>query len=352
LSPSTRLIAKDGRSSATATARIGVVLVNWNTPDLTCACIAALEKSELKPDCIVVVDNASLDQSADTIAEKYPAVQVIKNKENLGFAGGNNVGVRALLKAGCEYVWILNNDTVPAPDCLKHLLGELLDDISVGATTAKILRESPPECLWYAGAEVSRWSMTARHRGEGEIDDGRYDQCQDVEFMSGCCMLVRGAVLRRIGLFDELFFAYSEDFDWCLRATATGIRLRYVPTALITHRVSASMDRISRKNGHGSTSPFVVYVSARNRFFVIRKHARGLKKLVALSTWLVRLACHGAALVLLGRWEKVGALLRGVREGLRRNITESSQTDVQAGMLVPNVARGLPPGKAETGSAK
>ena len=192
---------------------------------------------------------------------------------------------------------------------------------------------------------MNHWSMTGRNRAEGKIDDGRYDQAQDVEFVSGCCMLIRAAVLRRIGLFDELFFMYSEDFDWCLRAAAAGIRLRYIPTALITHRVSATMDKISRKRGHGTTSAFVVYVSARNRFFVIRKNARGLKKIAAIVIWLARLGYYCAAVVLLGRWEKVGALLRGVRDGLGRSVTGSLETSALRPRLRTTV--GLEPAAIE-----
>lgn len=302
----------------TQQARVGVALLNWNGGEFTIPCVESLIASELKPWRIVVADNASTDGSADAVASAFPDVPVIRNDRNLGFAGGTNVAVKALLADGADLVWILNNDTVVDPRCLGELVEEMGRDDGVAAVSAKIHYEQPRDVIWYAGATWSRWTFAAPHRGEREVDRGQFDQTEDVGFVSGCCMLVRATALRKVGLLDEAYVAYYEDADWCLRALHAGYRLRYVPSALLWHKVSASIRKNTLGQSGGFSSPFAYYLSTRNRIYVLRAHAgRPVPYLTALGALLVRCLYLSAGFLVLRRFDKLRAMWRGARDGFR-----------------------------------
>ncbi|TAN40747.1 MAG: glycosyltransferase family 2 protein [Nitrospirae bacterium] len=297
--------------------KTGVVLVNWNGVELTVPCIASLLEGTVRPDQIVVVDNASEDGSADLIARQFPEVELIRNKENLGFTGANNIGISSLMASGCGYIWILNNDTTVDDRCLEVLKGHLDAHPEVAACSGKILHDEPRNLVWYAGATYNPWTVRTRHRGHGEQDTGQYESIEKVPFISGCCMFVRSEAITNVGPFDDHFFAYDEDSDWCLRAAKAGLRLEYLPGAVIRHKVSASVAKLKKQEYGGDTSLFAVYVTSRNRLFLIRKHAAGLlHACTAFSVFFLWALYYGAALMLLGRIKKFKALAMSVYDGI------------------------------------
>jgi len=303
--------------SAKATATVGVVLVNWNGAQHTIPCIESLLAGSVTPDRIVVVDNASKDGSADRIAERFPDITLVRNSENLGFTGANNVGIRRLMSLGCDYLWILNNDTTVGTHCLSELKNHLGDHVGVSACSGKITYAEPQDLIWYAGATYDPWTVRSRHRGEGEKDVGQYEDIVEVPFLSGCCMFVRREAMERIGVFDDRFFAYYEDTDWCRRAIEANQRLHYVPTAIIRHKVSATIRSLKAARTAGTTSPFGTYIMNRNRLFVIRKHAaRAVQLVTALLMYSLWICYYATALVLLGRPEKFRALILSVYDGM------------------------------------
>lgn len=296
--------------------RIGVVLINWDGEEFTIPCIKSLMASTVLPWKIIVVDNASTDGSPEHIAARFPDVDLIRNDTNLGFTGGNNVGIRSVLNSA-EYIWLLNNDTVVQPTCLERLLGEMEKDRSIASVTGKILYPPPDKRIWYAGAKFHYWRLSARHRGAGEDDVGQYDRSEDVPFISGCCMMMKKEAFETVGLFDDTFFAYSEDLDWCLRARRLGLRLRYVPGAILYHRVSASLHKHRGKISGGTTSPFGVYITNRNRLYIIRKHASNpMQWFSAMISHMLWCGYYGVILFIIGRWDKLFALIRSIRDGL------------------------------------
>jgi GT2 family glycosyltransferase len=300
------------------TADVGAVLVNWNGGELTARCLASLMAGGVVPDRVIVVDNGSQDGSPDLLAARFPFVEMVRNERNLGFAAGTNIGIRRALDAGCELVWVLNNDTRVAPTCLEALMASLARDGSVAAVSGKILLEDPPTVLWYAGATWRRWRLAAPHRGQGQRDAGQFDEEVDVGFLSGCCMLVRAQALESVGLFDERFFAYYEDADWCLRALEHGLCLRYVPAAVLWHTFSASIRTNTLRRGEGRTSALNYYLVMRNRLLILRKHGRGVARWAAtLGALGLEVMWLSAALVLLRRWRKLAAVWRGLADGLR-----------------------------------
>jgi GT2 family glycosyltransferase len=301
--------------------RVGVVLLNWNGYEFTSACIESLLASAFRPAQIMVFDNASTDDSPDRIMQSFPEVCVVRSDTNLGFTGGNNRGIQRLLATDTDLIWILNNDTVVDGRCLEILVAEMQRESDIAVATGKILFEAPPDMIWYAGANWRYWSLSAPHIGQLESDRGQYDRAADVGFVSGCCMLVRRSAFETVGLFDERFFAYSEDADWCLRARQAGLRLRYVPQAVLWHKVSASLRKNTLGTSAGKTSPYSYYLTTRNRLFIIRQYAdRPWEWLTALVCLLGNCFYLSAGFIALRRWRKLSSLWRGVYDGFTQNL--------------------------------
>ena len=217
-----------------------IIVLNWNRKKDTIACLESLLKTEYSNYTIVLVDNASSDGTVAEVREKFPSVNVIANAENLRFAGGNNVGIEHALLNGADYVVLLNNDTIVDPAFLAELVQAAENDASIGIAGPKIYYYDQPKMIWYAGGKVEYWKGWISHVGIREQDNGQYNVARDVDYVTGCCMLVKREVIERIGKLDESFFIYGEDADWSLRAARAGFRLRYVPSSMIWHKVSAS----------------------------------------------------------------------------------------------------------------
>ncbi len=310
--------------SVHATATVGVVLVNWNGAKHTIPCVASLLAGSERPDWIVVVDNASHDGSADLILETFPSITLLRNSDNLGFTGANNVGINRLMTLGCSYIWILNNDTTVDQRCLSVLRDYLCAHPGVSACSGKILYAEPQNLIWYAGATYDPWTMRSKHRGEGAFDVGQYEQPGAVPFLSGCCMFVRRETIEHFGVFDDRFFAYDEDSDWCLRVMEANRRLDYVPNAILWHKVSATVRSVKARDTSGTTSPFSIYVTNRNRLFVIRKHAaRSPRLFTALLRHALWVGYYGMALLLMGRLEKFRALIMSAYDGMTKPLDEA-----------------------------
>ncbi len=305
---------------------VGVVLINWNGAEDTVPCIESLLAGSVKPDAIVVVDNASRDDSADLISQKFPDVKLIRNRENTGFTGANNQGINLLIEQGYRYIWVLNNDTIVDTGCLASLKDHMEHYSDVAACTAKILYADGARLIWYGGAVFNKWTVQITHRGAGEKDKGQFDSVEDVPFISGCCLFVRRDAFHRVGLFDEHFFAYAEDGDWCFRARKKNLKLQYVPKAVIWHKVSAAMRKIKKRSTKGMTSPFVVYITSRNRVFLVRKHCQNVLQLLTASlssaVWFVY---YGCILLLLARFDKFRALCTAIYDGITVSLNVESK---------------------------
>ncbi len=222
-------------------ASIAIIVLNWNGRDLTLDCLRSLEAVTTPNVRTIVVDNASTDGSADAVRQRYGSrVTLIENAQNLGFAAGNNVGIRKALDDGANFILLLNNDTVVAPDFVEHLLKPMLTTPDIGITAPKIYYAEPKNQIWFAGGELSMWRGIAKHTGIRETDRGQYDTEHDIDYATGCAFLVRGSVIEKIGDLDPGYRAYFEDADFCVRARRAGFRIRYMPAAHVWHRISAS----------------------------------------------------------------------------------------------------------------
>ncbi len=215
--------------------KASVIVLAWNGKDYMADCLASVFAQEYPDFEVIVVDNGSTDGSADWVAEHYPQVKLIRNERNLGFAAGNNIGLRA---ATGDVLVLLNQDTVVHTGWLAALV-KVLDDPAIGIVGCKILY--PDGTIQHAGAYLYGVDGRSEHIGRREPDTGQYDQLRDVDFVTGASLALTRSTFAKIGPLDEGFApAYYEDTDWCYRARAAGLRVVYAPAAVVTHYESTA----------------------------------------------------------------------------------------------------------------
>lgn len=188
---------------------------------------------------ILVVDNGSSDGSPIFIRERFPNIELMENEQNLGFGGGNNVGMEYALSKGAEWIFLLNNDIVVDKNLLSELIDVGIKEETTGALGAKIYYFDEPDKIWFAGGNVNFFTGLTTHRQIRKVDTNTNDAVQDSDYITGCALLLRVSVLKEVGLFDEVFFpSYVEDADLSMRIRQAGYKLRYVPKAKLWHKVS------------------------------------------------------------------------------------------------------------------
>lgn len=247
---------------------ICIVVLNWNGGEITSDCLASLRLLDYPRFRQIVVDNGSTDGSAERIAERFPEALLIRSPVNLGFDGGNNVGMRAALREGADAVMLLNNDTVVCPHMLRYLVDASRSLPHAGILGPKIYYHDPPDVFWWAGCRSSLsktgWLLNYTQEGKGQRDTGQFDELRRIDAVIGCAMYIRREVLLAVGLLDERFFIYHEEYDFCSRADRAGWHSYFVPTAKVWHKVSMSMG--------GMFSPSLYYLWTRNWLLLSRKH--------------------------------------------------------------------------------
>lgn len=284
-----------------------VVILNWNGLADTIECIQSCLQLNDHHHTLLVVDNGSTDGSAARLRELFPDLQIIETGANLGYAGGNNIGITMALAHGAEFIWLLNNDTSVDPAALKELVGVLRTRLQAGIAGSKILYSSQPDVLWFAGGEVSSCWGYARHRGLNKPDIDQYNSIEPCEFATGCSLLIRSSVVRQIGLIPEQYFLYWEDVDWNTRAAKAGWEVLYVPSSRVWHKVSNSS-----KDSRGRVTMKPCRYEMRNRVLFHRRHRPWRLATVLLG------ACRYAwdQVVFEGNPRQGWAALRGMVDGL------------------------------------
>lgn len=255
------------------------VVLNWNNPGDTLDCLRSLERSGVL-DAVVVVDNGSTDNSVAEIKAQYPDITILATGANLGYAGGNNVGIRYALDIGVELIGILNNDVVVEPSFVESLLGVFQQQPEVGIVTPLVAEKVNDGQVWALGSAVNWRTGTVTRQNAGESISAWLKRPPfQVEVASGAAMLVRREVFARVGLFDESFFLYYEETDWCLRAGRAGFRIMAVPFSIVWHKVSATL---------GPSSPVIDYYMLRNHLRLINHHWRGVRHFYVWSRVILR----------------------------------------------------------------
>jgi GT2 family glycosyltransferase len=263
--------------------KVAIVVLNRNGLQDTRECLRSLDRLDYPDFEVILVDNASTDGSVANCRQEFPAVRVVESNLNLGFAGGNNLGIQRALSGRASYVLLLNNDTIVDPALLTQLVTIGESDPEIGILGPKIFYASDPRRIWYAGGEVIRRFGICRHAGLKRLDGEKFSRISDTGFVTGCTMMIKSSVFRKVGVLDPKFFMYWEDADFCMRARAAQFRCVFVPAAHVWHKVSRSA---------GVDSPFTIFLSTRNHLTWISRYVpypyRGLALGVALARKLMR----------------------------------------------------------------
>ncbi len=293
---------------------VAVVILNWNQEAETRDCLASLRRCAYPAARIIVVDNGSRDGSPERLAAGFPEVDFLRQAVNLGFAEGNNVGIRAALAAGAGGIVLLNNDTLVDPGFLEPLVAALERDPAVGIVGPKIYCDPDRDTIWSAGGRLDWREGRQFHLGAGEPDRGQYDAETDVDYVSACCLLARREVFEQVGLLDPRYFIYFEETAWSVRATARGFRIRYVPASRIWHKVSAAM---------GVASPNSTYYMTRNRLLFLTENGPPERRGFYRYFYTTRSLRYGVNLLLRrGQRAQGWAVLQGLRDFYGRRFGE------------------------------
>ncbi len=289
--------------------RVVIITLCYNGITDTLACLRSLGYLDYPRNRldILVLDNASQDGTPTAVRAAFPDVTVIENGANLGFAAGNNVGLRYALTRGYDYALLLNNDTEVAPDFLSQMITTAESDSMIGVVGPMIYYHAQSDVIWSAGGRIDWRRGTSTMRGIGEGDRGQYPLSTEVDFVTGCALLIRREALERAGLLDERFFMYYEETEWCVRIRRAGFRILHEPTAHLWHKIPLA-DRVDK--------PSVAYYMTRNRLLFLRTTGGGL------AAWLHALflqdlrTCVSYSLRPKWRDRRINrdAMLRGMRD--------------------------------------
>jgi len=294
--------------------RIGIILVHLNSYSDTSLCLKSLRNITYPNKEVIVVDNASKDGSGEILKKEFPEVTHILSPDNLGFSGGNNIGINHARKNGCEHLLLLNNDTIVTPSFLEPLVERLLAEKNVAAVSGKIYYYPPAmrgknKIIWYAGV-FQKWHTGYHHTGVQEEDKGQFDVAKKVIYASGCLMLMNGEVVKRIGGLSEEYFIYWEESDWCLRAKELGYECWYEPRSVIDHNFK------SAPFGRGET-PFYMYMQMRNSFVFAARHFHGWLKLRHHLFYPMYICYYFLTLVRYGNFRGAKAIFYGIIDYFR-----------------------------------
>lgn len=239
-----------------------VIILNSNRRGDTLACLESLSRSSYKNLRIIVLDNKSTDGSVEAIRSAFPDVQLIGLAENLGYAGNNNVGIQEALKRGADWVLVLNEDTILDPDCLSELVKVGESDPQIGIVGPLVYHHNEPSVIQSAGGMLGKY-WQSQHLGQNELDQGQFKAPHRVEWISGCAILVRKAVIEQVGMLDVNFFIYWEETEWCIRAARGGWQIFNVPRAKLWHK------GVQRDY---QPKPSFTYYGTRNHLLTLSKH--------------------------------------------------------------------------------
>jgi len=253
---------------------VGIVLINWNSAEYTLRCVSSIERGDFKDYRIYVVDNASADNSLETLSRLGNSVQLIANKSNDGWAGGGNVGVKAAMADGCEHIFLLNNDAEVQVDTIGRLVAAG-DALGPSVVLGSLVIDKPTEEIQFLGTEIDPGSGTPRWFNQtADAHLVRQDYIPSAT-IHGAALFARADHFRKVGLFDERFFLNFDDTDWCTRAIKAGLRCMVVTLAMVEHFTSGSIG--------GVESPLQFYFLYRNELLFGRKHCSPRQRLVIVA---------------------------------------------------------------------
>ena len=246
---------------------LSIITINFNGLKDTCELIDTLPLNDETIE-VIVVDNASTQDKATEIGKRYPQVKVIKSDKNLGFAGGNNLGIQA---AHGKYLFFINNDAIlPLPSAISHLLTRLKSSDQIGMVSPKIRFTWGKQPIQYAGyTPLSKITLRNKSIGFGEDDCGQYDIAHPTPYAHGAAMIVKREVIEKAGMMPECYFLYYEELDWSMTIRRSGYEIWYEPSCTVFHKESQTT---------GQQSPLKTYYITRNRLLFAQRNINGSER--------------------------------------------------------------------------
>ncbi len=257
---------------------VAIIILNWNNDRDVLTCLLSLKKVDYPNIEIWIVDNGSTDPSSPIFQEYYPEAHVLRLSKNLGYTGGNNVGIQQALDHHADWVFLLNNDTTLAPDALSSMISVGQNRSDIGVIGPTIYHTTAPDIIQTAGGLLDQYLRTT-HRGLNQVDRGQFLVPTGVDWVSGCALLARSVMIRQIGLLDDRFFMYNEELDWCIRAKLASWQIMHVPDAHVWH---------AGVNPTYLPNPYVTYYMVRNRFLLLSKHHASIISWLDTSFQVIR----------------------------------------------------------------
>ena len=280
--------------------KLSIITVNYNGFKDTCALIESIPFNENME--VIVVDNASKKDETNVIQAKYPHVKVIRSKQNIGFAGGNNLGIKA---ASGKYILFVNNDTYFKDFNVQSLIERISSSDNIGIVCPKIRFAWDNNPIQFAGyTPLSKITVRNRAIGFGEDDLGQYDTAHPTPYAHGAAMLIRRETIDTVGLMPECYFLYYEELDWSIMFTRAGYSIWYEPACTIYHKESQAT---------GQNSPLRIFYITRNRLLLIKRNWHGITKYLSYLYLIVIVAPHDMIkYTLQSRFDLTKAVFKGI----------------------------------------
>ncbi len=280
--------------------RLSIITINYNGIKDTCELIDSIPfNNNLE---VIVVDNASKEDEASIISQRYPYVKVIRSKKNLGFAGGNNLGIR---EAKGDYILLINNDTYFKEFNIAPLIKRLKSSDIIGIVCPKLRFAWGNNPIQYAGyTPLTNITLRNNAIGFGEEDKGQYDTAHPTPYAHGAAMLIKREAIEKVGLMPECFFLYYEEIDWSMMFTRAGYEIWYDPSCTVYHKESQTT---------GQNSPLRTYYITRNRLLLVKRNYIGITKYLSYIYLIGIVATRDIIkYTLQGRFDLVKSVCRGL----------------------------------------
>lgn len=303
--------------------RIAIILVDWNGVEVTRECLRSLSylnKSDLYSVQIILVDNGSNIPIKSILIDEFPRVSYFRSEFNLGFAGGNNIGIKHSIYNNCDYSVLLNNDTTVHPEFLEKLFLQMEFDFSIGIAQPKIYFLHNSKKIWNAGNYYNVWFGTTSTSGYKQKEKLEYNIRKEIAWATGCSMIIRNSLfsVNKINLLNEKYETYYEDVEFSFRVKKVGYGILYVPDSIIYHIAGYSVNS-NASSTEGRTHPFIIYLHSRNRIFLLRQFSPWYSwptVIMYQSFYFALLICR---FLFLRRPTKLKNVFRAIRDGLTMN---------------------------------
>ena len=290
--------------------KVAIIIVNWKQYELTKSCLSTLKSSKFNDFQIILIDNESNQKDLNDLKNQFDQVKTFTSEKNLGFTGANNIGINYAIKNQFEYVMLLNNDTEIDKNFINPLLEAFQKYNKLGAVQPVIMNFYQNKKVWNAGGNLNKFFGYT-----SVIKKPKYIN-RKIDWITGCCILIKTEVIKKVGLLDENFFAYYEDVDWSIRIKKAGYDLAVVKSSLIYHHGSKAS---KNESSEGTLSPFVHYLNIRNHIFLLRKNKDIFNSFGILVFQFFKILSYSLYFTIRLRINKLKMVYNGLKDGFRNN---------------------------------